>query len=92
MDFGVEKGWQSIKLNRHTIKIMMRFEMDFGWLLDRCLIDVRPNLGAKLAPNAVTWWFQDDVKNSDENRQNNIDNDIKKMDPQHLKNIPEHLH
>ena len=36
------------------IKNKMRFGMDFGWLLDRFLVDFGPKLGAKLGPS----WHQ----------------------------------
>ena len=32
----------------------MQVEMDFGWLLDRFLVDFEPKLGAKLGPS----WHQ----------------------------------
>ena len=42
--------------------------MDFGWLLDRFVIDFGPKLGgqvgAKLAPKSEEMGYQDDVKKS----------------------------
>ena len=40
-------------------------EMDFGWLLDRFLVDFDPKLGkAKLAPKSEKMGYQDDLKKS----------------------------
>ena len=55
MDFGVENQ-QTINKNsiQKAIENKMQVGMDFGWLLDRFLVDFGPKLGAKLGPS----WHQ----------------------------------
>ena len=55
INFGVENRSKIDQTSiKKAIKNMMRFWIDFGWLLDRFLVDFGPKLGAKLGPS----WHQ----------------------------------
>ena len=55
INFGVENRSKIDQTSiKKAIKNMMRFWIDFGWLLDRFLVDFGPKLGLKLGPS----WHQ----------------------------------
>ena len=55
MDLGVENRSKiNQKSIRKAIENKMQVGMDFGWLLDRFLMDFEPKLGVKLGPS----WHQ----------------------------------
>ena len=59
MDFGVENRSKiDQKSIQKAIENKMQVGMDFGWLLDRFLIDLGAKLGAKVGPS----WHQNRKK------------------------------
>ena len=55
VDFGVENRRKiNQKSIQKAIENKMQVGMDFGWLLDRFLMDFEPKLGVKLGPS----WHQ----------------------------------
>ena len=51
-----------------AIENKMQVGMDFGWLLDRSLVDFEAKLGFKLAPKSEEMGYQDDVENHQKTR------------------------